>query len=154
MYIAQLNIGKFRYATTDERMSGFMQNLDLVNGIAERSRGFIWRLKDDSNNATSFRVGDDMAVNLSVWEDAKALENFVFNTLHVKFYRNQERWFEASQGVHLVFWHVPKDHQPTLDEAWGRLQDLEKNGPSERAFGWAEIMDIERMRAVRCAVGG
>ncbi len=150
-HIAELNIGRFKYPTSDPRMAGFMDNLDLVNAIAERSPGFVWRLKGDNNNATDFRIGDDMAVNLSVWTDAKALEHFVFNTLHVKFYRDKEAWFEFSETSHMVFWHVPEGHEPTLDEAWARLQDYEENGASERAFGWAEVMDIKRMRAVRCA---
>ncbi|MFN7398716.1 MAG: DUF3291 domain-containing protein [Sandaracinobacter sp.] len=153
MHLAELNVGKFRYPTTDLRMAGFMQNLDLVNRLAERSPGFVWRLKDETNNATNFRVGDDIAVNLSVWEDAKSLENFVFNTIHAKFYRKKENWFEVPAQTHLVFWYVEQGHLPTLDEAWSRLIDLQNNGPSERAFGWAEIMDIERMRSLRCGTG-
>ena len=75
-HLAQLNIGRFRYPTDDPRMADFMNNLDLVNGLAERSKGFVWRLKDESNNATSFRPFDDpnMAVNLTVWESVEALE--------------------------------------------------------------------------------
>ena len=153
-HLAELNIGKFKYPTADPRMAGFMNNLDLVNGLAERSPGFVWRLKGDNNNATDFRIGDDMAVNLSVWEDAKSLENFVFNTVHAKFYRNQQKWFEMAEKPHMIFWNVPIGHCPSLDEAWERLQDYTENGASERAFGWAEVMDIERMRSVRCAVGG
>ena len=49
-HLAQLNIGRFRYPTDDPRMADFMNNLDLVNGLAERSKGFVWRLKDDSGN--------------------------------------------------------------------------------------------------------
>ena len=152
-HLAELNIGRFKYPTSDPRMAGFMDNLDRVNAIAERSPGFVWRLKDDTNNATNFRIGDDMAVNLSVWEDAAALEHFVFRTVHEKFYRAKERWFEVSDRAHMVFWYVPVGHQPSLDEAWERLQDYERNGPTERAFGWAQVMDKERMRKVRCAVG-
>jgi len=151
MQIAELNIGRFKYPTTDPLMAGFMDNLDLVNAIAERSAGFVWRLKGDNNNATDFRIGDDMAVNLSVWESAQALENFVFNTLHAKFYRKKDAWFEVADSAHMVLWFVPEGHRPTLDEAWARLQDYRQNGPTERAFGWAEVMDIERMRSIRCA---
>ena len=126
---------------------------DKGDAIAERSPGFVWRLKDDTNNATNFRIGDDMAVNLSVWEDAAALENFVFRTVHEKFYRAKEKWFEVSDRSHMVFWYVPVGHRPSLDEAWERLQDYEQNGPTERAFGWAQVMDAQRLRTVRCAVG-
>jgi hypothetical protein len=75
-HLAQLNIGRLRYPTDDPRMADFMNNLDLVNGLAERSNGFVWRLKDDSGNATNFRPFPDpqMAVNLSVWESVEALE--------------------------------------------------------------------------------
>jgi len=151
MHLAELNIGKFKYPTSDQRMAGFMDNLDRVNALAERSPGFVWRLKGDNNNATDLRIGDDMALNMSVWTDAKSLENYVFNTVHVQFYRNKEKWFELMEKPHMVFWPVPEGHIPTIDEAWERLQDFEKNGPSERAFGWAEVMDQERMRNLRCA---
>jgi hypothetical protein len=151
MHIAELNIGKFRYPTTDPRMAEFMDNLDRVNALAERSPGFVWRLKGDNNNATDFRVGDDMAVNLSVWEDPKSLENYVFKTVHVQFYKRREEWFNLMEKPHMVFWHVPEGHQPTLEEAYARLQHFEKNGATEFAFGWAEVMDVERMRSLRCA---
>lgn len=151
MHIAELNIGKFKHPTSDPRMAEFMDNLDKVNAIAERSPGFVWRLKGDNNNATEFRIGDDMAVNLSVWEDAKSLENYVFKTVHVQFYKKREAWFELMEKPHMVFWHVPEGHRPTLDEANARLQHYENNGASGHAFGWAEVMDAERMRSLRCA---
>jgi hypothetical protein len=72
-HIAQLNIGRFRYPTDDPRMATFMTNLDRINALAERSVGFVWRLKDDSNNATAIRAASDptRAVNLSVWESVE-----------------------------------------------------------------------------------
>ena len=76
-HLAQLKIGRLRYPTSDSRVADFMNNLDVVNAIAERSKGFVWRLKDDSGNATNFRPFTDpnMLVNLSVWEcrDAPAV---------------------------------------------------------------------------------
>jgi hypothetical protein len=151
MYLAELNIGKFKYPTSDARMAGFMNNLERVNALAERSEGFVWRLKGDNGNATDFRVGDDYAVNMSVWTDAKSLENYVFKTVHVQFYKNKAEWFGLMEKPHMVFWWIPEDHTPTLSEAMDRLQDLEKNGATTSAFGWAEVMDIERMRMLRCA---
>ena len=151
MHLAELNIGKFKYPTSDPRMAGFMDNLDRVNAIAERSQGFVWRLKGDNNNATSFRVGDDMAVNLSVWEDAKSLEDYVFKTVHVQFYRKKAEWFDLMEKPHMVMWWVPVGHRPTLEEAYARLTKYQAEGASEEAFGWQEIMDEQRMRALRCA---
>ena len=151
MHLAELNIGKFRYPTSDPRMAGFMDNLDRVNALAERSPGFVWRLKGDNNNATEMRVGDDMAVNLSVWEDAKALENYVFKTVHAQFYKRKAEWFDVMEKPHMVFWQVAEGHLPSLDEACGRLQHFEKSGATDYAFGWAEVMDVGRMRSLRCA---
>ncbi|HEY5363077.1 MAG TPA: DUF3291 domain-containing protein [Aestuariivirga sp.] len=152
MHLAELNIGKFKYPTSDVRMAGFMNNLDRINALAERSEGFVWRLKaDGSNNATDLRVGDDYAVNMSVWTDAKSLENYVFKTVHAQIYKRKAEFFEAMEKPHMVFWNVIEGHRPTLAEAMDKLEDYEKNGPSDRAFGWAEVMDIERMRSLRCA---
>ena len=51
-HLAQMNIGRIRYDIDDPRMADFTNNLALVNGIAERSAGFIWRYVDESGNAT------------------------------------------------------------------------------------------------------
>ncbi len=153
MHLAELNIAKFKYATSDSRMAGFMNNLDAINALADRAPGFIWRLKSDgSNNATDLRVSEEeYAVNMSVWTDAKSLENYVFKTAHVQIYRRKSEWMELMEKPHMVFWNVPEGHQPSLAEAMDKLQDYENNGPSERAFGWAQVMDIEHMRSLRCA---
>ena len=151
MHLAQLNIGRFRFPTDDPRMAGFMDNLDRVNVLAERSPGFVWRYQDETGNATNTRVGDDYAVNLSVWENAEALEAFVFRTVHAQFYRRRAEWFNALDEAHMVFWWVPEGHVPSLDEAMQRLEDYRASGPGERAFGWAEVIDKERWHAQRCA---
>ena len=151
MHLAQLNVGRFRHPTDDPRMAEFMDNLDRVNALAERSPGFIWRLMGDNNNATGFRIADDMAVNLSVWETARDLENYVFRTVHAQFYRKRAQWFELMDRPHMVFWWVEDGHRPSLDEAHGCLKHYEENGPSDFAFGWAEVIDAERLRQQRCA---
>ena len=151
MHLAELNIGKFKYPTTDPRMAGFMDNLDRVNALAERSPGFVWRLKGDNNNATDFRVGDDYAVNMSVWETPDALENYVFKTVHVQFYKKRQDWFNLMEKPHMVFWWVEEGHQPTLQEAMDRLEHYQKIGATDHAFGWAEVIDVERWRSQRCA---
>src|SRR5277367_1946541 len=117
-HIAQLNIGRFRYPTDDPRMAAFMTNLDRINALAERSEGFVWRLKDDSNNATAIRPFPDptMAVNLSVWDSVEALEKFVWNTVHSRFYNAKANWFEKLATPHFVMWSVPAGHRPSLEE--------------------------------------
>ena len=51
MHLAQLNVGRARFATDDPRMGEFMGALDSVNALAERSPGFVWRLQSEAGNA-------------------------------------------------------------------------------------------------------
>lgn len=84
MKLAQLNIALAKYPLDAPEIKEFVDNLDLVNGIAEESIGFVWRLKDDSGDATSIKLFEDpnMIVNMSVWESTDALKNFMFRTDH------------------------------------------------------------------------
>ena len=80
LHLAQLNIGRLRYEVGDPRMAEFIDNLAFVNGLAERSPGFVWRYQDDSGSAIDTRPFDGdprMAINLSVWDSVEALERFV-----------------------------------------------------------------------------
>jgi Domain of unknown function (DUF3291) len=152
-HLAQLNIGRLRYPTDDPRMAGFMNNLDFVNRIAERTPGFVWRLKDESNNATAIRPfpDPDMAVNLSVWESIEALERFVWQTVHKRFYGQREKWFAKMEGPHVVMWWVDVGHVPTVEEAKARLEHLAAHGPSDYAFGWESIPAAQLWKTARCA---
>ena len=146
-HLAELNLAKFKYPLSDQRMADFVNNRDRVNALAERSPGFVWRLKGEgSNNATDLRVGDDYAVNMSVWTDVKSLENYVFKTVHAQIYKRGAEFFQKSDKPHMVFWPVEEGHEPTLTEAWSRLQDLKTNGPSNRSLGRVECMEIARLR--------
>jgi len=151
-HLAQLNIGRFLHPTDDPRMAGFMANLDRVNAVAERSEGFVWRLKDDSGNATALRPFDDatMAVNLSVWESAEALEKFVWNTVHSRIYNAKAQWFAKLATPHLVMWQVPSGHVPSLEEAKDRLDHLTMHGESDVAFGWSHLPHIKLWMAKKC----
>jgi len=151
-HLAQLNIGRFRYPTDDPRMADFMNNLDRVNALAERSAGFVWRLKDESGNATNFRPFPDpqMAVNLSVWESAEALERFVWQTVHKRFYGRKPEWFDALETPHFVMWWVSAGHRPSFEEAKERLEYLSAHGPSEFAFGWESVPATQLWKTARC----
>jgi hypothetical protein len=74
--LSQLNIGRIRYEIDDPRMADFTNNRARVNGLAERTPGFVWRYIDESGNSTSTRPYADpkIAINLSVWENVEALE--------------------------------------------------------------------------------
>lgn len=151
MKLAELNVGYAAHPLDDPRMADFMNNLDRINALAERSPGFVWRLKSDSGNATDIAVPgmEDMISNMSVWDDVESLGNYVFNTVHARFYERRAEFFEAMTAHHFVMWWVPEGHIPTLSEAMERLHHLQANGSSDQAFGW-EAVDQSKWR--RCAV--
>src|SRR5436305_14753296 len=153
MHLAELNIARLKHPLDDPRVAEFVNNLDRVNGIADKMPGFVWRMKDEGGNATAIRIVDDPQViaNLTVWESVQALEIFVFRTVHSHFYKRRAEWFEVMDRPAVVMWWVEPGHLPSLEEAAARLKDVTDNGPSERAFSWAQLIDIERWRTQRCA---
>ena len=152
-HLAQLNVGRLRYDLDDPRLADFIDNLARVNAIAERSEGFVWRLKDETGNATNIRAFDDprMAVNMSVWESVEALEKYVWQTVHKRFYGRRTEWFEHLDRPYFVMWWVKAGHRPTIEEALGRLDHLRVHGSSEHAFGWDGIAGAQLWKTARCA---
>ncbi len=153
MHLAQLNIAHPRFPLDDPRMAGFVDNLDRVNAVAERSPGFVWRLVGDENDATDLRLpGDpDAIVNMSVWESAGHLEHFVWNTVHKRIYHRKGEWFAALGKPYFVMWPVAAGHRPGLAEAAGRLDHYTRHGGSDHAFGWEGLPHLKRWMEERCA---
>lgn len=154
-HLAQINIGRLVADKDDPRVAEFMDNLERVNRLAERSPGYVWRFTDDTGVAAtevSFDGVDPRYIaNLSVWESAEALEAFVFNTLHRRFYAKRAAWFEPLETPHFAMWWVAPGHRPSLEEGRARLERLRAEGPSEHAFGWSDLADARLWRERRCA---
>jgi hypothetical protein len=153
MHLAELNIARLKYPFDDPRVAEFANNLERVNGVAERSDGFVWRLKDDSGNATDIRAFDDpmIIVNMSVWRGPEFLERFVWNTVHKHFYAKRAEWFALMEKQHFVMWWVDEGHEPTLEEAKERLDHLDRHGDSDFAFGWSHLPHVKLWQQARCA---
>ena len=134
-HLAQLNIGRTRALLDSEQLSGFVAGLEHVNALADASPGFVWRLQTDEGDATSIKAFEDelMIVNMSVWESADALWEFVYSGDHLAYMRRRREWFERIER-HMVLWWVPAGHTPSVDGALDRLEHLHANGPSEHAF--------------------
>lgn len=135
--LAELNVGRFRGVDIhDPIMKEFADNLDKINALAESYDGFIWRLKDENNNATAFNPYEDerIAVNMSVWRNIESLENFAYKSGHVDFLRRKREWFENFGSAYLVLWWIPIDTLPTLEEAIALLDYLQLHGSTLHAF--------------------
>ena len=136
MYLAQLNIAKAKYLLESPEIKEFVDNLEPVNGVAESSDGFIWRLQDESGDATNIKVFSDpnLIVNMSVWTSPDALKNFMFRTIHRDFLRRKKEWFHNIPDDSYVLWWIPIGHIPTLEEGVEKLEFLRNNGDSPNAF--------------------
>ncbi|MEV7181946.1 DUF3291 domain-containing protein [Kitasatospora sp. NPDC093679] len=144
-HLAQLNLATLRYPLEDPRIAPFVEMFDPVNTAADAAPGFVWRLVGDGEtNAAALRpAGEDVIVNLSVWESQEALWDFTYRSGHLEVMRRRRDWFERHVEAHLVLWWVPAGHLPPVGEALERLAELRANGPSPRAFTFASSFTAE-----------
>jgi hypothetical protein len=135
--LAQLNVALMKEPLESPSMADFVANLDRVNALADHAPGFVWRLQTDEGDATSLRpMGDDMLVNMSVWENSESLRDFVYRSGHVEVMRRRKEWFERMDEAYVVLWWVPRGHLPSPEEAQERLMHLRRHGPGPYAFNF------------------
>ena len=135
-HLAQLNVAQARTPLDAPEMAEFVAALDPINALADRSPGFVWRLQDETGDATSIRAYDDerVIVNMSVWESIEALWRFVYDSEHLAVMRRRREWFSRWDGLHMVLWWLPAGELPSVEEAIARLDALQANGPTPHAF--------------------
>ena len=136
MHLAEVNVARLRYPLADPRAADFVDNLDRVNALAEASDGFVWRLKDETGNATQISAYDDPAIiiNISVWRSVEALEAFAYETIHRRFVQRRKEWFELFGAPYLALWWVEEGAFPDAAEGRRWLAHLERFGPTPFAF--------------------
>lgn len=155
-YLAELNIGRLVAPTDDPRVADFMNALDRINRLGKRMPGFVWMMEgsgEPGRGNTENNLGDDpqFVANLSVWETAKTLEDFVWNTVHRQFYERRAEWFEVMGKMHFVMWWIPEGTTPTLEDAMERLAHFQDHGASDHAFGWDHLRDTHLHKTHSCA---
>ena len=139
-HLAQVNVGRLRAPIDAPETADFVSQLDPINALADGTPGFVWRLQDESGNATSILTTPDpmFIINLSVWESLEALSKFVYRSEHKDVLRRRREWFEKPVEAIVVLWWVPAGHVPSTDEALERLDHLREHGPTGEAFTFRE----------------
>ncbi|MFV3288680.1 DUF3291 domain-containing protein [Pseudomonas sp. NY11955] len=132
--LAQFDLVRPKYPKDDVRMSGFYNNVDYINALAENSSGFIWRETEEDLESLGRLWGDDYLYTLSTWSDVASLKKFIYESAHSEVMRSGHRWFQKLKHPRLVLWWVPANHTPSIFEAHERLMYLYENGPSNMAF--------------------
>jgi len=144
--LAQINVARLLKPIDHPQIAGFVNRLDEINALAERSVGFVWRLKDDvTNNATALNPFNDplVIVNMSVWEDVDSLKSYVYNSSHVDVFKQRKSWFEKPTRAHMALWWVKEGYQPTALEGKERLEYFQVHGASKFAFPFSKIFNPE-----------
>ena len=135
-HLAQVNVGRLVAAMPDPSVVPFFEALDRVNALADVSPGFVWRLQDDSGNATAIQYSPDplLAINMSVWTDADALFAFVYRSAHAPEMARRREYFSRYDGAYQALWWIPSGTIPTVNDALSRLWLIDRFGPSAQAF--------------------
>ena len=135
--LAQCNIARLLLPFDDPRLRGFFDELARVNAIADAAPGFVWRLQDEgSGDAMALAPTPDpqVALNMSVWEDAETLFDFVYRSAHTPVMARRREWIARWDGAYQALWWIEAGTIPTIDDALARLWLLDRYGPSPRAF--------------------
>jgi hypothetical protein len=156
-HLAEFNFGTLKYDWDDSRLQGFLDGLDLVNGLAAQAAGFVWRLSDTEMEAEQTNPDGALGGNprvastLSVWESVAALENFVWKTVHRQFYQRKTEWYDAAGNGNFVMWWLPAGQRPTVAEGMARWSHSQTHGHSDHAFGWAYLKAAQAWKTHGCA---
>lgn len=140
------NLAQFNYAVakdeiTSPTMRDFVSDLDRINGLADESPGFVWRLKTEAGNAldiVAFSEDHRRLITLSVWKDFDSFKNFTYNGPHREIMKRRHEWFDHIKEVYLVLWWVPAGEIPTVEDGRNRLIHLRENGSTPFAFTMRE----------------
>jgi hypothetical protein len=135
-HLAQVNIAIPREPIDSPALADFVALLEPINAVADVSPGFVWRLQDESGDATSIRPFDDerIMINMSVWESVEALWKFVYDSRHLDVMRRRREWFTRMAEAFMCLWWIPASELPSVEDARERIDHLRAHGPTPWAF--------------------
>jgi len=84
---------------------------------------------------------DSRASTLSIWTDLASVRAFSRAGLHQYMLRNQARWVHHVDWKHIAAWWIDDEEIPTWGDAARRIELLNDEGPSPKAFDFATSYD-------------
>ena len=143
--LANFNFARPREKLDGSGMRGFVENHVLVNEAATRATGYVWSFPnpDGPDTAVPGFEHEYLVINMSLWESIDSLKNYVYKSVHGRFFKKRKEWFEAPEGPNYVLWWVHKDHRPDTLEARDRLEHLCIQGPTPYAFNFTQTFPPE-----------
>lgn len=119
-HIAQINIAAMRFALDHAEMAPFVAQLVRINALADGAPGFVWRLQDDSGDATAIKAyGDEnILINMSVWSRIEDLFEYSYRSAHAEVLRARKQWFARPEAAALALWWVQAVTCRACRKAW------------------------------------
>lgn len=144
-HLVQINHARLLAPLDDPRIVDFLNALDEINHLGERTAGFVWRLVGTGDNATDIQLFADpmVVVNMSVWEDIDSLFAFTYRSQHADFYRRRREWFEPATLPTPVLWWQPAGYIPSLEDARQRIEYMAQHGATPYAFNFKQRFSSE-----------
>lgn len=143
-HLAQLNLARMLTSLDDPSMKDFVDNVTRINELGTQAPGFVWILKGEGGDATLMRpFGEDVLINVTVWESIEALFQYAYYSEHAEFFRRRKEWFHKPDEAMVALWWVPEGHQPTIEEARERIDHLRAHGPTPFAFTFKQRYTAE-----------
>lgn len=161
-HLAQANVGELVAPLDSAELAEFVAELPKINGLADGSPGFVWRMvHEGSEDATPLRPDADnelLIINCSIWESVESLREFTFHTDHLRVLSRRREWFRRMKGTYLALWWVPVGHRPTPAEAMERIGRVREHGPGPLAFTFRDLYPAPELPPTRdeapAAAGG
>ncbi|MEV6346079.1 DUF3291 domain-containing protein [Actinoplanes sp. NPDC051851] len=146
-HLAQMNTARMRAPLEDPSMIEFVEGIALMNALADRSPGFVWRLVGDGGEGTNTAPTDpDRIYTLSVWESPEHLRAYAYQSDHLEYLRRRRDWFHPhGADAGLVLWWLPAGEIPTLTEGMTRLARLDADGPTPEAFTFRRLYPMPEL---------
>lgn len=154
MHLAELNAAHLRAPIDSAELAEFVALLEPINALADRSPGFVWRMKESEDDPTAtirHDYGDQLLINFSVWEDRDSLWDFVYRSRHLELLRRRREWFHRVMEPYAVMWWVPEGTLPSLAEGMARLERLKAEGPGPEAFTFKDFYDSSEAASLPAA---
>ena len=120
-HLAQYNIARLVAPLDDPRLAGFVDELDRINQLGDRSPGFVWRHQNPDGNSTSTRVRSTFLLRRRIIFDDDG---------HVRFFRERAIIGRGDQAV--CPWLGKPDPRHNLT-----VRDLHRTGWLKCRFGWS-----------------
>ena len=104
-------------------LAEFVALLEPINAIADQAR-IVWRLQDESGDATAIRPFEDerVMINMSVWESVESLWGSC-TTAATSTSRRRREWFTPDGG---------RLHVPVVDSRRGDCRASKTRGQPDR----------------------